>query len=90
MGAGETAVTVAAAAIGNAIFDATGARLRQASAEIAADAASSKNRNAHRLGNDTRVFGQLVCVRASVRPFPARPRSAPGGARVDDSSARVG
>jgi nicotinate dehydrogenase subunit B len=30
MGAGETAVTVAAGAIGNAIFDATGARLRQA------------------------------------------------------------
>ena len=29
MGAGETTVTVAAAAIGNAIFDATGARLRQ-------------------------------------------------------------
>jgi CO/xanthine dehydrogenase Mo-binding subunit len=29
MGAGETAVTVAAAAIGNAIFDATGVRLRQ-------------------------------------------------------------
>jgi hypothetical protein len=29
MGAGETSVTVAAAAIGNAIFDATGARLRQ-------------------------------------------------------------
>jgi CO/xanthine dehydrogenase Mo-binding subunit len=28
-GAGETAVTVAAAAIGNAVFDATGARLRQ-------------------------------------------------------------
>ena len=28
-GAGETAVTVAAAAIGNAIFDATGARIRQ-------------------------------------------------------------
>jgi nicotinate dehydrogenase subunit B len=28
-GAGETAITVAAAAIGNAIFDATGARLRQ-------------------------------------------------------------
>ncbi|MEO8259941.1 MAG: molybdopterin cofactor-binding domain-containing protein [Acidobacteriota bacterium] len=30
MGAGETAVTVAAGAIGNAIFDATGARIRQA------------------------------------------------------------
>jgi CO/xanthine dehydrogenase Mo-binding subunit len=29
MGAGETAVTVAAAAIGNAIFDATGVRLRE-------------------------------------------------------------
>jgi nicotinate dehydrogenase subunit B len=29
-GAGETAVTVAAAAIGNAIFDATGIRIRQA------------------------------------------------------------
>ena len=29
MGAGETTITVAAAAIGNAIFDATGARLRQ-------------------------------------------------------------
>jgi nicotinate dehydrogenase subunit B len=29
-GAGETAVTVAAAAIGNAIFDATGVRMRQA------------------------------------------------------------
>ena len=29
-GAGETAVTVASAAIGNAIFDATGARVRQA------------------------------------------------------------
>jgi nicotinate dehydrogenase subunit B len=29
-GAGETAVTVAAAAIGNAIFDATGTRIRQA------------------------------------------------------------
>jgi nicotinate dehydrogenase subunit B len=28
-GAGETAITVAAAAIGNAVFDATGARLRQ-------------------------------------------------------------
>jgi CO/xanthine dehydrogenase Mo-binding subunit len=28
-GAGETAITVTAAAIGNAIFDATGARLRQ-------------------------------------------------------------
>ena len=28
-GAGETAVTVVAAAIGNAIFDATGVRLRQ-------------------------------------------------------------
>ena len=28
-GAGETAVTVTAAAIGNAIFDATGARIRQ-------------------------------------------------------------
>jgi CO/xanthine dehydrogenase Mo-binding subunit len=28
-GAGETAITVAAAAIGNAIFDASGARLRQ-------------------------------------------------------------
>ncbi len=29
MGAGETSITVAAAAIGNAIFDATGARLRE-------------------------------------------------------------
>jgi CO/xanthine dehydrogenase Mo-binding subunit len=29
MGAGETSITVTAAAIGNAIFDATGARLRQ-------------------------------------------------------------
>ena len=29
MGAGETAVTVVAAAIANAIFDATGARIRQ-------------------------------------------------------------
>ncbi len=28
-GAGETAITVVAAAIGNAVFDATGARLRQ-------------------------------------------------------------
>ena len=28
-GAGETAITLAAAAIGNAIFDATGARLRE-------------------------------------------------------------
>jgi CO/xanthine dehydrogenase Mo-binding subunit len=28
-GAGETAITVIAAAIGNAIFDATGARVRQ-------------------------------------------------------------
>jgi CO/xanthine dehydrogenase Mo-binding subunit len=28
-GAGETAITVVAAAIGNAIFDATGARVRQ-------------------------------------------------------------
>jgi CO/xanthine dehydrogenase Mo-binding subunit len=28
-GAGETAITVTAAAIGNAIFDATGARVRQ-------------------------------------------------------------
>jgi CO/xanthine dehydrogenase Mo-binding subunit len=28
-GAGETAVTVVAAAIGNAVFDATGVRLRQ-------------------------------------------------------------
>ena len=28
MGAGETAITVVAAAIGNAIFDATGARIR--------------------------------------------------------------
>ena len=30
MGAGETAITIVAAAVGNAIFDATGARLRQA------------------------------------------------------------
>jgi CO/xanthine dehydrogenase Mo-binding subunit len=29
MGAGETSITVIAAAIGNAVFDATGARLRQ-------------------------------------------------------------
>ena len=29
MGAGETAITVAAAAIGNAFFDATGMRLRE-------------------------------------------------------------
>ena len=29
MGAGETAITVVAAAVGNAIFDATGVRLRQ-------------------------------------------------------------
>ena len=29
MGAGETSITVAAAAIGNAIFDATGVRLRE-------------------------------------------------------------
>ena len=29
MGAGETAITVAAAAIGNAVFDATGVRLRE-------------------------------------------------------------
>jgi CO/xanthine dehydrogenase Mo-binding subunit len=29
MGAGETAITVAAAAIGNAFFDATGVRLRE-------------------------------------------------------------
>jgi len=29
MGAGETTITVVAAAIGNAIFDATGARVRQ-------------------------------------------------------------
>ena len=29
MGAGETAVTIVAAAIGNAVFDATGARLRE-------------------------------------------------------------
>ena len=29
MGAGETAITVVAAAVGNAIFDATGVRIRQ-------------------------------------------------------------
>jgi nicotinate dehydrogenase subunit B len=29
-GAGETAITLVASAIGNAIFDATGARIRQA------------------------------------------------------------
>jgi CO/xanthine dehydrogenase Mo-binding subunit len=29
MGAGETTITLAAAAIGNAIFDATGARIRE-------------------------------------------------------------
>jgi len=29
MGAGETTITIVAAAIANAIFDATGARLRQ-------------------------------------------------------------
>ena len=29
MGAGETSITLVAAAIGNAIFDATGVRLRQ-------------------------------------------------------------
>ncbi len=29
MGAGETAITIVAAAIGNAVFDATGARLRE-------------------------------------------------------------
>jgi CO/xanthine dehydrogenase Mo-binding subunit len=29
LGAGETSITLAAAAIGNAIFDATGARIRQ-------------------------------------------------------------
>ena len=29
MGAGETAITIVAAAVGNAIFDATGARLRE-------------------------------------------------------------
>ncbi len=29
MGAGETTITLAAAAIGNAVFDATGARLRE-------------------------------------------------------------
>ena len=29
MGAGETAVTVVAAALGNAVFNATGARIRQ-------------------------------------------------------------
>ena len=29
MGAGETAITLSAAALGNAIFDATGARVRQ-------------------------------------------------------------
>jgi CO/xanthine dehydrogenase Mo-binding subunit len=29
MGAGETAITIVAAAVGNAIFDATGARIRQ-------------------------------------------------------------
>jgi CO/xanthine dehydrogenase Mo-binding subunit len=29
MGAGETSITLSAAAIGNAIFDATGARLRE-------------------------------------------------------------
>ena len=28
-GAGETAITIVAAALGNAIFDATGARLRE-------------------------------------------------------------
>ncbi len=29
LGAGETSITVVAAAVGNAIFDATGARIRQ-------------------------------------------------------------
>jgi CO/xanthine dehydrogenase Mo-binding subunit len=29
MGAGETAITIVAAAVGNAIFDATGARIRE-------------------------------------------------------------
>jgi CO/xanthine dehydrogenase Mo-binding subunit len=29
MGAGETAITIVAAAVGNAIFDATGVRLRE-------------------------------------------------------------
>ena len=29
MGAGETTITIVAAAVGNAIFDATGARLRE-------------------------------------------------------------
>ena len=29
LGAGETAITIVAAAVGNAIFDATGARIRQ-------------------------------------------------------------
>src|SRR6185503_7454045 len=34
------------------------ARLRQTSAEIAADAAASKDRNTHGPGNDTCVFGR--------------------------------
>jgi len=29
MGAGETSITLVASAVGNAVFDATGARLRQ-------------------------------------------------------------
>jgi len=29
MGAGETAITIVAAAVGNAIFDATGVRIRE-------------------------------------------------------------
>jgi CO/xanthine dehydrogenase Mo-binding subunit len=29
MGAGETSITLVAAAVGNAVFDATGARIRQ-------------------------------------------------------------
>ncbi len=47
-GAGETAITLAAAAVGNAIFDATGARMRQVpfTAERVSDALAARMRGA--------------------------------------------
>ncbi len=47
-GAGETAITVVAAALGNAIFDATGARLREAPFTPERVKAALAARNEHR------------------------------------------
>ena len=64
-GAGETAITIVAAAIGNAIFDATGARIREVAVHARAGQGRARRQGHARLN----ALGPAACARISDAPL---------------------